>query len=69
MNNYVNVHSIQVRMNCIWNLALKGEYEYDLLIDYRSYHELGDCQGLSSHYQSLFCHVIWLVNDVKVGMF
>ncbi|KHG20082.1 hypothetical protein F383_05638 [Gossypium arboreum] len=32
MNNYVNVYLIQVRMNCLWNLAMKGEYEYDLLI-------------------------------------
>ncbi|KHG22485.1 hypothetical protein F383_07991 [Gossypium arboreum] len=32
MNNYVNVYLIQVRMICIWNLAMKGEYEYNLLI-------------------------------------
>ncbi|KHG03296.1 hypothetical protein F383_27891 [Gossypium arboreum] len=31
MNNYVNVYLIQVHMKCIWNLAMKGEYEYDLL--------------------------------------
>ncbi|KHG06173.1 hypothetical protein F383_31785 [Gossypium arboreum] len=32
MNKYMNVYLLQVRMNCIWNLVMKGEYKYDLLI-------------------------------------
>ncbi|KHG08650.1 hypothetical protein F383_35472 [Gossypium arboreum] len=32
MNNYMNVYLIQVHMNYTWNLEMKGEYEYDLLI-------------------------------------